>query len=78
MSAARRAGALKPLRRPWLWAGHRSSEPGQSLALARLGLEPLVDLRMRLGEGTGAVVAVPIVRAAVAALRDIARLSDLA
>ncbi|HMQ38064.1 MAG TPA: nicotinate-nucleotide--dimethylbenzimidazole phosphoribosyltransferase [Micropruina sp.] len=72
------AASMHPGVRPWLWAGHRSSEPGQSLALARLGLEPLVDLRMRLGEGTGAVVAVPIVRAAVAALRDIARLSDLA
>ena len=72
------AASMQPGVRPWLWAGHRSSEPGQSLALARLGLEPLVDLRMRLGEGTGAVVAVPIVRAAVAALRDIAQLSDLA
>ncbi len=72
------AASMHPEVRPWLWAGHRSSEPGQSLALTRLGLEPLLDLRMRLGEGTGAVVAVPIVRAAVAALRDIAQLSDLA
>lgn len=61
----------------WLRAGHRSTEPGQSLALERLGLEPLLQARMRLGEGTGAVLAVPIVRSAVAALRDIAQLSDL-
>ena len=61
----------------WLRAGHRSTEPGQSVALARLGLVPLVDLGMRLGEGTGAVVAVPVLRSAVAALTDIAQLSDL-
>lgn len=67
-----------PGTRAWLWAGHRSTEPGQALALDRLGLKPLLDLSLRLGEGTGAVLAVPIVRAAVAALNDIAQLSDLA
>lgn len=69
---------LAPGTKAWLWAGHRSTEPGQALALDRLGLKPLVDFSMRLGEGTGAVMAVPIVRAAVAALNDIAQLSDLA
>ncbi len=67
-----------PGTKQWLWAGHRSTEPGQALALDRLGLKPLLDLSMRLGEGTGAVLAVPIVRAAVAALNDVAQLSELA
>lgn len=71
------AASIEPAVRDWLQAGHRSTEPGQSVALQRLGLSPLVDLRLRLGEGTGAVVAVPILRAAVAALTDIAQLSDL-
>ena len=53
-------------------AGHRSAEPGHTVALRALGLRPLVDLDLRLGEGTGAVLALPIVRAAVAALRDMA------
>lgn len=68
---------LAPGTRAWLRAGHRSTEPGQALALDRLGLAPLVDLSMRLGEGSGAVLAVPIVRSAVAALTGIAQLSDL-
>jgi nicotinate-nucleotide--dimethylbenzimidazole phosphoribosyltransferase len=72
------AASIDPGVVAWLRAGHRSTEPGQSVALERLGLTPLLDLRLRLGEGTGAVVAVPILRAAVAALTGIAQLSDLA
>lgn len=72
------AEELAPGTKAWLQAGHRSTEPGQALALDRLGLKPLVDLSMRLGEGSGAVVAVPIVRSAVAAMTGIAQLSDLA
>jgi nicotinate-nucleotide--dimethylbenzimidazole phosphoribosyltransferase len=53
-------------------AGHRSAEPGHAVALAHLGLEPLVDLRLRLGEGSGAVLALPLVQSAVRALRDVA------
>jgi nicotinate-nucleotide--dimethylbenzimidazole phosphoribosyltransferase len=53
-------------------AGHRSAEPGHAVALAYLGLEPLVDLRLRLGEGSGAVLALPLVQSAVRALRDVA------
>lgn len=60
-----------------LVAGHRSTEPGATLALAHLGLEPLLDLHMRLGEGSGAALAVPVVRAASAVLRDVATLADL-
>lgn len=68
---------LAPGTKAWLQAGHRSTEPGQALALDRLGLKPLVDFSMRLGEGSGAVLAVPMVRSAVAALTGIAQLADL-
>ena len=71
------AASIDPGVVAWLAAGHRSTEPGQSVALTRLGLEPLLDLGLRLGEGTGAVAAVPLLRSAVATLRDLAQLSDL-
>lgn len=53
-------------------AGHRSTEPGATAALAHLGLEPLLDLDLRLGEGTGAALALPVVQAAARVLRDMA------
>ncbi len=68
---------LAPGTKAWLRAGHRSTEPGQALALDRLGLKPLVDFSMRLGEGSGAVLAVPMLRSAVATLTGIAQLSEL-
>lgn len=58
-------------------AAHRSAEPGHSAALASLGLEPLLDWGMRLGEGTGALVALPLLDSAAALLRDVAALSEL-
>lgn len=76
-SEALMAEQLAPGLRLWARAGHRTTEPGINLALDSLGLEPLLDLRMRLGEGTGAVLAVPIVRAAISALRDVALLKDI-
>lgn len=51
--------------------GHRSAEPGHGRLLDRLGLSPLLDLRMRLGEGTGALAAVPLVRLACAAVTEV-------
>ncbi len=57
-------------------AGHRSAEPGHRLALGHLGLDPLLDLGMRLGEGTGAVLALPLLVAAVRALHDVATFDD--
>ena len=56
----------------YCFAGHRSVEPGHAVALDQLGLRPLVDLDLRLGEGTGAVLAFPIVEAAGALLREMA------
>jgi nicotinate-nucleotide--dimethylbenzimidazole phosphoribosyltransferase len=53
-------------------AGHRSTEPGHAATLGHLRLRPLVDLDLRLGEGTGAVLALPLVQSAVRALRDVA------
>jgi nicotinate-nucleotide--dimethylbenzimidazole phosphoribosyltransferase len=60
----------------YLIPAHRSTEPGHQPLLAILGHAPLLDLEMRLGEGTGAAVAVPIVRAAVAALTSMATFAD--
>jgi nicotinate-nucleotide--dimethylbenzimidazole phosphoribosyltransferase len=60
-----------------LIAGHRSAEPGHTAALDALGLEPLLDWGMRLGEGTGALVALPLVDAAAALLTGVARLDEL-
>lgn len=61
----------------WFAAGHCSAEPAHELALAHLGLEPLLDLGMRLGEGSGAMAAVPLLRSSVALLREVALLADL-
>jgi nicotinate-nucleotide--dimethylbenzimidazole phosphoribosyltransferase len=77
VACALTADRLAPGAAAWFAAGHRSTEPAQSLALAKMGLEPVLDLGMRLGEGSGAVAAVPVLRSAVAALRDVALLSDL-
>ncbi|WP_197379795.1 nicotinate-nucleotide--dimethylbenzimidazole phosphoribosyltransferase [Mycolicibacterium mengxianglii] len=71
-AAALAAERLAPGARAWWQAGHRSTEPAHTLALAQLELEPIVDLQMRLGEGTGAAVALPVVRAAVATLAQMA------
>jgi nicotinate-nucleotide--dimethylbenzimidazole phosphoribosyltransferase len=61
----------------WCVAGHRSTEPAQQLALDKLGLEPILDLGLRLGEGTGALTALPVLRSAVLLLRELALLADL-
>jgi nicotinate-nucleotide--dimethylbenzimidazole phosphoribosyltransferase len=75
-AAALVAERLAPGARQWWQAGHRSTEPGHQLALTALELEPILDLRMRLGEGTGAAVALPVLRAAVAALSSMATFSE--
>jgi nicotinate-nucleotide--dimethylbenzimidazole phosphoribosyltransferase len=61
---------------PRLIAGHRSPEPGHAIVLAELGIRPLLELDLRLGEGTGAALAVPIVRAASQILVEMATFDD--
>jgi nicotinate-nucleotide--dimethylbenzimidazole phosphoribosyltransferase len=68
-AAALVACALQPALAPRLIAGHRSTEPGHAIVLQRLGLAPVVDLDLRLGEASGAALAMGIVVAAVA-IRD--------
>lgn len=65
-AAALVAVGLDPGLGPRLIASHRSAEPAASLALATLGLTPLFDLGLRLGEGTGAVLGLHLVTTAVA------------
>lgn len=65
-AAALAAVSIKPEAVNWMLASHRSAEAGHSVALQWLKLEPLLDLGLRLGEGTGAALTVPIVRAALA------------
>ncbi|WP_211262538.1 nicotinate-nucleotide--dimethylbenzimidazole phosphoribosyltransferase [Nitriliruptor alkaliphilus] len=76
-AAAVAAAALAPDLAGYLIAGHRSTEPGAVAALAHLGLEPLIDLDLRLGEGTGALLAVPTVRAASSLLTGVATLEQV-
>jgi len=71
-AAALVAAALAPEVVGYCFAGHRSVEPGHVVALTQLGLRPLVDLDLRLGEGTGAVLSFPIVEASGAVLREMA------
>ncbi len=66
------AAALAPAAVAYCVAGHRSTEPGASVALAHLGLEPLLDLGLRLGEGTGACLALPLLQASARVLREMA------
>ncbi|MDV3125369.1 nicotinate-nucleotide--dimethylbenzimidazole phosphoribosyltransferase [Mycobacterium sp. 21AC1] len=77
VACALTADRIAPGAAAWYASGHRSTEPAQSLALDKLGLEPILDLTMRLGEGSGAVAAVPVLRGAVAVLADTALLRDL-
>jgi nicotinate-nucleotide--dimethylbenzimidazole phosphoribosyltransferase len=71
-AAALIAVALAPPARDVLFASHRSSEPGHGVALRHLGLEPYLDLGMRLGEGTGAALFVHLARAAALVYREMA------
>ena len=70
------ADALAPGTAAHAIAGHRSSEPAASIVLDYLGLDPLLDLNLRLGEGTGACLAFPLVQAAALALMEMADLPD--
>ncbi|TCK22885.1 nicotinate-nucleotide--dimethylbenzimidazole phosphoribosyltransferase [Pseudonocardia endophytica] len=71
-AAAIVAAGLAPNAVGYCIAGHRSVEPGSALASSFLGLEPLLDMEMRLGEGTGALLALPLLHGAARALADVA------
>lgn len=76
-AAALVADQLTPGASEWWLAGHRSVEPAHTAALHHLGLDPVVDLGMRLGEGTGALAALPTLHSAVAVCTRMAALADL-
>lgn len=71
------ADAIVPGLRDRCIAGHRSVEPGATATLSYLGLEPLLDLDLRLGEGTGGCLAIPLVRGAAGLLSEMATFADL-
>ena len=76
-AAAVLAHAMQPACLACCVFAHRSAELGHDAMLAHLGAVPLLDLGMRLGEGTGAALALPLLRAAAAVLADMADLQDL-
>lgn len=77
LAASLAARALAPDLAGHLLASHRSTEPAATAAISHLGLRPLLDLGLRLGEGTGALLAVPTLRAAAALLTEVATLDDV-
>jgi nicotinate-nucleotide--dimethylbenzimidazole phosphoribosyltransferase len=76
--AALCAARLSPGCRDWMLFSHRSAEPGHALVLQALNATPLLDLGMRLGEGSGAAVAVPLLRAACALHNQMATFAQAA
>ena len=75
-AAALLAVLLSPDAAGYLVAAHRSAEPGHRAVLGHLGLQPLLDLELRLGEGSGALLAMPIVEAAAACLAEMATFAE--
>jgi nicotinate-nucleotide--dimethylbenzimidazole phosphoribosyltransferase len=75
-AAALVAATMEPAVTGYLIASHRSQELGHGAVLERLGLRPLLDLDLRLGEGTGAALALPIVRAAVRLIDEMATFDE--
>ncbi len=75
-AAALVAAAIAPPAREYLIASHRSVEPGHRAALRRLRLRPLLDLNLRLGEGSGAALAFPLLDAAVRILNEMATFAE--
>ena len=77
-SAALIAAAISPISKQYMLASHKSVEPGHILALEHLGLKPAVDLDMRLGEASGAVLSIPIIEAAVRVHNEMATFEEAA
>jgi len=67
---------LEPFVRDYIICAHRSVEQGHAVMQEKLGCKPLLDLNLRLGEGTGAVLAMNVVEAAVAVLTEVATFAD--
>ena len=72
------AQGLAPRAADYMIAAHKSVEVGHRIALRKLGKEPLLDLGLRLGEGTGAALAMPIVEGAVRVLTEVATFEEAA
>lgn len=77
-AAALIAARLSPAAAGYMIAAHRSAEPGHAAALAHLGLDPLLDLGLRLGEGTGAALAFPLVAAAARVMAEVRTFEEAA
>ena len=75
-AAALVAASIAPAATGYMIASHRSMELGHGAVLRRLGLRPLLDLDLRLGEGTGAVLALPLLEAAVRTLNEMATFDE--
>lgn len=75
-AAAMIAVSIEPLARDYIISAHRSQETGHRLMLEWLKVEPLLDLDMRLGEGTGAVLAIPLIEAACKVLAEMATFGE--
>jgi nicotinate-nucleotide--dimethylbenzimidazole phosphoribosyltransferase len=71
-AAAAIAFAIEPRVRGYLFAGHESEEPGHRVLFEYIGLKPILSLNMRLGEGTGAVLAMPIIESAMCLYNEMA------
>lgn len=77
LAAATVAHSVKPELNRFLISGHVSSELGSQIAIRHLQLQPILDLELRLGEGTGALLSIPIIRASCQAFSGIIAISDL-
>lgn len=76
-SAALLVDAMFPGTRDWMIAGHQSAEPGHVAALEKLQLKPILNMQLRLGEGTGALASLPLIDLASAMMNDMATLQEL-
>jgi len=70
------AWLLEPRVKDYLFAAHRSVEPAHTAMLTLLGLDPVLDLQMRLGEGTGCALAMPIIEAGAKVIREMATFAE--
>lgn len=75
-AAALLAVSMQPAAREWMLASHQSAELGHALALEQLQLKPLLSLGMRLGEGSGAAVAFPLLQTALRLHREMATFAE--